>query len=119
MMFKMSEDVDIFPSHLRPGAHSVLSGVRPEAASFVDSCVLGAHTAGALVLPAPVPFADFEIESYSSLDSALVPLGSPVFTNPFEPSTPTAGHSELLGTLDQLFGQSISPLTPFFPTQNW
>ena len=74
--------------------------------------MLGAHTTDVLVLP--VPFSDFDIESYSS----LVPLGSPVFSNPFEPSTPTTKHLALLGTLDQLFGQPISPLTPYFPNEN-
>ncbi|KAH0838602.1 hypothetical protein J3R83DRAFT_6924 [Lanmaoa asiatica] len=121
-MVKKSIDDDLstlFPSHLEPGAHSVFSGVKPEATSFVDSCVLGAYTAGPLVLPAPVPFTDFDIESYSSMEPALVPFGSPVFSNPFESSTPTAEHSALLGTLDQLFGQPISPLTPIFYTENW
>lgn len=115
-MFNKSADLvvpTLTPSHLNPGAHSVFSGVKPEATSFVDSCMLGAYTTGAQAFP----FTNFEIESYSSLDSALVPFGSPVFSNPFEPSTPTAGHLALLGTLDQLFGQSICPLTPVFPTE--
>jgi len=78
--------------------------------------MLGAYTADPLFLATPAPFTDFDIESYSS---ELVPLGSPVFSNPFEPSTPSAEYAALLGTLDQLFGQPISPHTPVFPTENW
>ena len=77
--------------------------------------MFGAYNTDVFVLPMPATFTDFDIEPYPS----LVPLGSPVFTNPFEPSTPTANHAELLGTLDQLFGQPISPLTPFFPIENY
>jgi hypothetical protein len=78
--------------------------------------MLGAYTADPLFLATPAPFTDFDIESYSS---ELVPLGSPVFSNPFEPSTPSAEYAALLGTLDQLFGQPISPHTAVFPTENW
>ncbi|KAG6371635.1 hypothetical protein JVT61DRAFT_9349 [Boletus reticuloceps] len=110
-------DVDFhtfFPSHLKPAAYSVFSGVKPEASLFVDSCMLGAYTADPMAFTS-APFNDFDIGSYSILDSELVPLGSPVFSNPFDPSTPTAEQAALLGTLDQLFGQPISPLT----TENW
>ena len=109
----------VFPSHLNPAAYSVFSGVKPEATAFVDSCVFGAYIADAVAMATPVPFTDFDIDPYSSLQSELVPLGSPVFTNPFEPSTQTAEHAALLGTLDQLFGQPISPFTTIFPTENW
>ncbi|KAF8139935.1 hypothetical protein EV363DRAFT_1311173 [Boletus edulis] len=115
------EDIDFhtfFPSHLKPAAYSVFSGVKPEASLFVDSCMLGAYTADPMAFTS-APFNDFDIGPYSSLNSELVPLGSPVFSNPFDPSTPTAEHAALLGTLDQLFGQPISPLTQNFPTEIW
>ncbi|KAG9314661.1 hypothetical protein JVU11DRAFT_5466 [Chiua virens] len=94
LMLKIKEDDfnSLYPSHLRPAAHSVFSGVKPQATSFVDS-------------------------SYFTPDSGLVPLGSPVFTNPFESSS-MAGHSMMLGTLDQLFAQPVSPLT-LLPTESW
>lgn len=81
--------------------------------------MLGTYTANPLVLATPAPFTDFDIQSYSELDSELVPLGSPVFSNPFEPSTPTAEYAALLGTLDQLFGHPIPPHTSAFSTENW
>lgn len=90
---------------MQPAANTVFAGIKPESIPFADSCVLGAYTAHSGTEFSPIPFGNFDVSMYET----LVPLGSPVFSNPFEP--PSAEHGALLGTLDQLFGQSISPLT--------
>lgn len=106
-----SADLYSLPSNAVPAANTVLCGVKPEAIPFIDECMLAALNSYSS-LPS-TPFADPADQSFSFGEDSLQwpsPTNSPViFSNPFEDKEYS---NPLLETLDQLFGQSISPLTP-------
>ncbi|KAL4068360.1 hypothetical protein V8B97DRAFT_2009021 [Scleroderma yunnanense] len=109
-----SSDLYSLPSNMVPATNTALCGVKLEAIPFVDECMLSAFN---YYSPPPsTPFAIPVDPSYAHAEGSFQwfsPTHSPViFSNPFEDKGHPSGRSPLLETLDQLFGQSVSPLTP-------
>lgn len=119
MTLKMPEDCPL-PRYAEPAVDSALCGVKPEAALFVDECMLTAFNSYS-PLPSTSLFAPFEQSQSSTYDGfswgSSSPTRSPImFSNPFEYSSDEKSFS--LQTLDQLFDQSISPITLMPPHIN-
>ncbi|KAG1716799.1 hypothetical protein ID866_397 [Astraeus odoratus] len=109
-----TECADLYspPGVMAPANNTVLSGVKPEAIPFVDECTLTAlnsYSSGPST-PFAIP-TEHSFESLFSFDTAAY-YSPVVFSNPFEKTGRSNERSPSLMTLDQLFGQSISPLTP-------
>ncbi|KAI6133355.1 hypothetical protein EDD16DRAFT_1699471 [Pisolithus croceorrhizus] len=102
-----------------PAGNSALCGVKPEAALFVDECMLSAFNSYSS--PPSTSLFPFEQSQSSTYDGFSWPPPSPthspvVFSNPFENTGCSSDkRSFSLLTLDQLFDQSISPITPVPP----
>ncbi|KAH7929374.1 hypothetical protein BV22DRAFT_1002963 [Leucogyrophana mollusca] len=115
-------DYSILPRSTAPAYGGTYFGVKPEAHEFVDGYMLGMfgdefdHT----LIP-PMPALSYESSSSGS-ESGTPPVTPPIdyanFTNPFKSSSvPDTRHSFLSG-LDQLFAQSLSPMTVPRPSPN-
>lgn len=103
-----------------PAGNSALCGVKPDAALFVDECILSAFNSHSSP-PSTSLITPLEQSQLSTYDGFSWPPPSPtrspvVFSNPFENAGSSSDRwSFSLLTLDQLFDQSISPLTPVPP----
>lgn len=103
-----------------PAGNSALCGVKPDAALFVDECMLSAFNSHSSP-PSTSLFTPLEQSQLSTYDGFSWPPPSPtrspvVFSNPFENTGCSSDKwSFSLLTLDQLFDQSISPITPVPP----
>ncbi|KAI6045148.1 hypothetical protein EDC04DRAFT_204315 [Pisolithus marmoratus] len=112
------------PRYADPAVNSALCGVKPEAALFVDECMLTSFNSYSSPPPTS-PFTPFEQSQSSTHDGfswgSLSPSHSPiVFSNPFKNTGYSSDpQSSSLTTLDQLFDQSISPITPIPPHVNY
>ena len=107
-----SADLYALPSNAFPAANTALYGVKQEAIPFVDECMLSAWNAYSSVPSTPSAIQADPSSTDSFQWSSPTPDSPVMFSDPFKNK---GGSNPLLETLDQLFDQSISPLTPVLP----